>query len=196
MIESPVPSKSKPMLISTIRIAIVLAMTAQLGYAGQGTWTSGGPFGGDVTALAINPSTTATIYVGSDGGGKGTGMMYVSGKPDHKVDNADMIDHIVDLVEARARTLRELIFEGAERDPERVLFRFRADTWTTARTVEEARKAAHVLAEAGVRPRDRVMISLAEVDDARDVPRVGFEGGSRALDSVRIGKRAIFHALG
>ena len=32
-------------------------------------------------------------------------MMYVSGKPDHKVDNAAMIDHIVDLVEERARTI-------------------------------------------------------------------------------------------
>jgi (E)-4-hydroxy-3-methylbut-2-enyl-diphosphate synthase len=45
--------------------------------------------------------------LGFTGGGKGAGMMYVSGKPDHKVDNADMIDHIVSLVEDRARTLRE-----------------------------------------------------------------------------------------
>ena len=28
-------------------------------------------------------------------------------KPNHKVDNAGMIDHIVELVEQRARTLRE-----------------------------------------------------------------------------------------
>jgi (E)-4-hydroxy-3-methylbut-2-enyl-diphosphate synthase len=31
----------------------------------------------------------------------------VAGKQDHKVDNEAMIDHIVDLVEDRARTLRE-----------------------------------------------------------------------------------------
>jgi (E)-4-hydroxy-3-methylbut-2-enyl-diphosphate synthase len=34
-------------------------------------------------------------------------MMYVAGKADHKVDNAAMIDHIVSLVEERARTMRE-----------------------------------------------------------------------------------------
>jgi hypothetical protein len=42
----------------------------------------------------------------------------------------------------------------------------------------------------------RTGLGNAEVDDASDVPRVGFESGSRALDGVRIGKRAIFHALG
>ena len=41
------------------------------------------------------------------GGGKGAGMVYVAGQADHKVDNTAMIDHIVALVEERARTLRE-----------------------------------------------------------------------------------------
>jgi (E)-4-hydroxy-3-methylbut-2-enyl-diphosphate synthase len=45
--------------------------------------------------------------LGFTGGGKGAGMVYVAGKADHKVDNASMIDHIVGLVEDRARTLRE-----------------------------------------------------------------------------------------
>jgi (E)-4-hydroxy-3-methylbut-2-enyl-diphosphate synthase len=44
--------------------------------------------------------------LGFTGGGKGAGMMYVAGKADHKVDNNEMIDHIVGLVEERAQTLR------------------------------------------------------------------------------------------
>jgi (E)-4-hydroxy-3-methylbut-2-enyl-diphosphate synthase len=32
--------------------------------------------------------------------------VYMAGKPDHKMDNEKMIDHIVDLVEARAAELR------------------------------------------------------------------------------------------
>ena len=40
--------------------------------------------------------------VGLTGGGKGSGMVYLAGKPDHKQDNTGMVDHIVSLVEARA----------------------------------------------------------------------------------------------
>ena len=32
--------------------------------------------------------------------------MFVSGRPDHNVSNADMVDHIVDLVEKRAEIMR------------------------------------------------------------------------------------------
>ena len=44
--------------------------------------------------------------LGFTGGGKGAGMVYVAGQADHKVDNDRMIDHIVELVEDRARMLR------------------------------------------------------------------------------------------
>jgi (E)-4-hydroxy-3-methylbut-2-enyl-diphosphate synthase len=40
--------------------------------------------------------------LGFTGGGKGAGMVYVAGKQDHKIDNDRMVDHIVELVEARA----------------------------------------------------------------------------------------------
>jgi (E)-4-hydroxy-3-methylbut-2-enyl-diphosphate synthase len=33
-------------------------------------------------------------------------MVYVAGKPDHKMDNDQMVDHIVQLVEARAEQLK------------------------------------------------------------------------------------------
>jgi (E)-4-hydroxy-3-methylbut-2-enyl-diphosphate synthase len=43
--------------------------------------------------------------VGFTGGGKGSGMVYLAGKADHKMDNDRMVDHIVELVEQRAAQL-------------------------------------------------------------------------------------------
>ena len=60
-----------------------------------------------IGCVVNGPGEALMTDLGFTGGGKGAGMMYVSGKPDHKVDNADMIDHIVELVEERARTLRQ-----------------------------------------------------------------------------------------
>ena len=60
-----------------------------------------------IGCVVNGPGEALMTDLGFTGGGKGAGMMYVSGKPDHKVDNAVMIDHIVELVEERARTLRE-----------------------------------------------------------------------------------------
>jgi len=40
--------------------------------------------------------------IGITGGGNGTHMVYLSGITDHHVKDADMIDHIVKLVEAKA----------------------------------------------------------------------------------------------
>ena len=37
--------------------------------AGVNTWTSNGPDGGDVRALAIDPANPATLYAGTSGGG-------------------------------------------------------------------------------------------------------------------------------
>ena len=37
--------------------------------AGSSVWTSGGPYGGDVLALAINPTTSSTLYAGTADGG-------------------------------------------------------------------------------------------------------------------------------
>ncbi len=60
-----------------------------------------------IIGCVVNGPGEATMTdLGFTGGGKDAGMMYVSGKPDHKLSNADMIDHIVDLVEQRAEVLR------------------------------------------------------------------------------------------
>ena len=43
--------------------------------------------------------------IGFTGGGAGSGMIYRLGKTDHKLDNDKMVDHIVGLVEQRAKEL-------------------------------------------------------------------------------------------
>ncbi len=61
-----------------------------------------------VIGCVVNgPGEALMTDLGFTGGGKGAGMVYVAGKADHKVDNHTMIDHIVFLVEERARMLRE-----------------------------------------------------------------------------------------
>jgi (E)-4-hydroxy-3-methylbut-2-enyl-diphosphate synthase len=55
--------------------------------------------------------------LGFTGGGKGAGMVYVAGKPDHKMDNERMIDHIVELVEARAVEIEAAETMAAEKTP-------------------------------------------------------------------------------
>ncbi len=60
-----------------------------------------------IGCVVNGPGEALMTDLGFTGGGKGAGMVYVAGNADHKVDNGAMIDHIVDLVEDRARTLRD-----------------------------------------------------------------------------------------
>ena len=46
-------------------LALAAAPTAR---AGSGVWTSGGPYGGTVTALAVDPSNHARLYAGTGAG--------------------------------------------------------------------------------------------------------------------------------
>jgi (E)-4-hydroxy-3-methylbut-2-enyl-diphosphate synthase len=59
-----------------------------------------------IGCVVNGPGEALMTDLGFTGGGKGAGMVYVAGEADHKVDNAAMIDHIVDLVEERAQMLR------------------------------------------------------------------------------------------
>jgi len=52
------------------------------------------------------PGEAALTDMGFTGGGKESGMMYVSGRPDHKLSNADMVEHIVQQVEDKAARLK------------------------------------------------------------------------------------------
>jgi (E)-4-hydroxy-3-methylbut-2-enyl-diphosphate synthase len=61
------------------------------------------PLSLSIIGCVVNgPGEALMTDLGFTGGGKGSGMVYVAGRPDHKLDNEAMVDHIVGLVEARA----------------------------------------------------------------------------------------------
>ncbi len=65
------------------------------------------PISLSIIGCVVNgPGEAAMTDLGFTGGGKDAGMMYVSGRPNHKLSNADMIDHIVAQVEAKAEAMR------------------------------------------------------------------------------------------
>ena len=64
------------------------------------------PMSLSIIGCVVNgPGEALMTDIGFTGGGKGAGMVYMAGKPDHKQDNEGMVDHIVRLVEARATEL-------------------------------------------------------------------------------------------
>jgi (E)-4-hydroxy-3-methylbut-2-enyl-diphosphate synthase len=64
------------------------------------------PMSLSIIGCVVNgPGEALFTDVGFTGGGKGAGMVYRAGKPDHKMDNDRMVDHIVELVEAKAAEL-------------------------------------------------------------------------------------------
>ncbi len=75
------------------------------------------PISLSIIGCVVNgPGEALMTDVGFTGGGAGSGMVYVAGKQDHKLDNARMIDHIVDLVEAKAAELEAAELEAAEQE--------------------------------------------------------------------------------
>ena len=44
------------------------ALFSTVAHAGAGVWTSGGPYGGNVRALAFDPVNPTTLYAGTDRG--------------------------------------------------------------------------------------------------------------------------------
>ena len=64
------------------------------------------PMSLSIIGCVVNgPGEALFTDIGFTGGGKGSGMVYRAGKPDHKMDNEQMVEHIVELVEARAAEL-------------------------------------------------------------------------------------------
>ena len=65
------------------------------------------PISLSIIGCVVNgPGEAAMTDLGFTGGGKESGKMYISGRPDHNVSNGDMVEHIVDLVEQKAERLR------------------------------------------------------------------------------------------
>ena len=61
------------------------------------------PMSLSIIGCVVNgPGEALYTDIGFTGGGKGAGMVYRAGKPDHKLDNDKMIEHIVEMVEERA----------------------------------------------------------------------------------------------
>ena len=58
-----------------------------------------------IGCVVNGPGEARETQIGLTGGGGGSHMVYVAGVPDHKIDQAAMIEHIVQLVEAKAADL-------------------------------------------------------------------------------------------
>ena len=74
------------------------------------------PMSLSIIGCVVNgPGEALMTDVGFTGGGAGNGMIYWAGKQDHRIGNDEMVDHIVDLVEKRAKEIdAEKIQEPAE----------------------------------------------------------------------------------
>src|ERR1700761_3969708 len=74
------------------------------------------PISLSIIGCVVNgPGEALMTDIGFTGGGAGSGMVYVAGKPDHKMDNEHMVDHIVNLVEQKAAEVEKAkALEAAE----------------------------------------------------------------------------------
>jgi len=55
-----------------------------------------------IGCVVNGPGEARETDIGFTGGGAGSGMVYLSGLQDHKIDNGEIVDHIVGLVEQKA----------------------------------------------------------------------------------------------
>ena len=59
-----------------------------------------------VIGCVVNgPGEARETDLGITGGGKGTHMVYVAGLPDHRLQNGDIVDHMVGLIEEKAKLI-------------------------------------------------------------------------------------------
>ncbi len=74
------------------------------------------PMSLSIIGCVVNgPGEALMTDVGFTGGGAGSGMVYLAGKQSHKLNNDEMIEHIVEQVEARAAEIeRESAAQAAE----------------------------------------------------------------------------------
>lgn len=73
------------------------------------------PMSLSIIGCVVNgPGEALMTDVGFTGGGAGSGMVYLAGKASHKMSNDQMIDHIVEQVEAKAAEIDKNTAEAAE----------------------------------------------------------------------------------
>jgi (E)-4-hydroxy-3-methylbut-2-enyl-diphosphate synthase len=64
------------------------------------------PMSLSIIGCVVNgPGEALMTDVGFTGGGAGSGMVYLAGRASHKMNNAEMVDHIVEQVEQRAEAI-------------------------------------------------------------------------------------------
>lgn len=74
------------------------------------------PMSLSIIGCVVNgPGEALMTDVGFTGGGAGSGMVYLAGKQSHKLDNEQMIEHIVEQVEKRAAEIEAETAEEADR---------------------------------------------------------------------------------
>ena len=67
------------------------------------------PISLSIIGCVVNgPGEAKETDIGLTGGGDQSHMIYLAGSPHHKIDQAQMIDHIVELVEDRARKVEAI----------------------------------------------------------------------------------------
>ena len=59
-----------------------------------------------IGCVVNGPGEARETDIGLTGGGNGNHMIYLSGVTDHKIDDENMVEHIVDLVEKKAAQLK------------------------------------------------------------------------------------------
>jgi (E)-4-hydroxy-3-methylbut-2-enyl-diphosphate synthase len=75
------------------------------------------PLSLSVLGCVVNgPGEARETDIGLTGGGGGKHMVYLSGLKDHHVEDADMLDHIVSLVEAKAAEIEAAKLEAEMSD--------------------------------------------------------------------------------
>jgi (E)-4-hydroxy-3-methylbut-2-enyl-diphosphate synthase len=72
-----------------------------------------------IGCVVNGPGEAALTDVGFTGGGAGSGMVYLAGVTDHKLQNDNIVEHLVELVEAKAREIE--VARNAEQPAPRAL---------------------------------------------------------------------------
>jgi len=67
-----------------------------------------------IGCVVNGPGEARETDIGFTGGGAGSGMVYVSGVADHKLDNDKLVDHLVELVERKAEEIEKASAAEAE----------------------------------------------------------------------------------
>lgn len=70
------------------------------------------PMSLSVIGCVVNgPGEARETDIGFTGGGAGEGMVYIHGVTDHKISNEKIVDHLVHLVEEKAKEIEKLLLE-------------------------------------------------------------------------------------